>query len=123
MSKLRAQCQRQNYPGSDRTLPQRYPNFLASHLLRAHKSPYGNTMKLASTKPRENGKGEEKMEFEAKRLPPMPPAPNLSKVKFGKPIELFDGKDIKGWRLTDPNAANGWSAKDNVLVNAAVQED
>jgi hypothetical protein len=46
----------------------------------------------------------------------------LSQVKFGEPISLFNGKDLTGWRLTDPNAANGWGVKDGLLVNDVVQE-
>ncbi len=81
-----------------------------------------DSIKLTSTKPRENGQGEEKAEFSGKRTPPMPPAPDLSQVKYGQAIELFDGKDLNGWRLTDPNAVSGWSVKDGVLVNNPVQE-
>src|ERR1022692_4297761 len=47
--------------------------------------------------------------FTGKLTPPVPPAPDLSKVKFGAPITLFNGKDLSGWKLTDPNAVNGWS--------------
>jgi hypothetical protein len=83
----------------------------------------GNEMKLTSVKPRENGQGEEKIEFTGKRSPPMPPAPDLAKVQFGAPIELFNGKDLAGWRLTTPNAVSGWSAKDGILVNDARQEE
>jgi 3-keto-disaccharide hydrolase len=53
----------------------------------------------------------------------MPPAPDLSQVKFGDPIQLFNGKDLTGWRLTDPNAVCGWSVKDGLLVNDASQEE
>ncbi|HEV2393140.1 MAG TPA: DUF1080 domain-containing protein [Verrucomicrobiae bacterium] len=77
---------------------------------------------LTSVKPRENGQGEDVAEFSGRRQPPMPPAPDLTKVKFGRPMRLFDGKDLKGWRLTDPNALNGWSVQDGLLVNNAVQE-
>lgn len=61
--------------------------------------------------------------FSGRRQPPMPPAPDLSKVKFGPPIALFDGSDLNGWRLTDPKAVNGWSAKDGLLVNNPTQEE
>ena len=43
-------------------------------------------------------------------------------VKFGEPLQLFNGQDLAGWRLTDPNAVNGWSVKDGLLVNDPVQE-
>ena len=51
----------------------------------------------------------------------MPPAPDLAKVKFGEPIVLFNGKNLDGWELTNPHAANGWSVKDGVLTNNVVQ--
>src|SRR5439155_11316419 len=70
-----------------------------------------------------NGQGEEKVEFTGKRSPAMPPAPDLSKVKFGPAIQIFNGKDLSGWRLTDPKAVNGWSVKDGLLVNDARQEE
>ncbi len=43
----------------------------------------GDAMKLTTVKPRENGQGEEKADFTGRREPPMPPAPDLAKVKFG----------------------------------------
>jgi hypothetical protein len=52
-----------------------------------------------------------------KRLPPLPPRPDLSKVKFGKPIRLFNGVDLTGWKLINPKKINGWKVKDGELVN------
>jgi hypothetical protein len=86
-------------------------------------SVQGDEIKLTSVKPRENGQGEDTAEFGGRRQPPMPPAPALKKVKFGKAIRLFSGKDLTGWRLTDPKAVNGWSVKSGLLVNEAVQEE
>ncbi|MCE5302853.1 MAG: DUF1080 domain-containing protein [Planctomycetaceae bacterium] len=60
--------------------------------------------------------------FSGKRLPPLPARPDLSKVRFGEPISLFNGKNLDGWRLIDPKACNGWSARDGVLVNDAAQK-
>ena len=82
----------------------------------------GDDIKLSSSKPRENGQGDEVVEFGGHRQPPIPPAPDLKRVKFGKPEHLFNGKDLTGWRLTDPNAVNGWSVKDRLLVNNPMQE-
>ena len=81
----------------------------------------GDVLKLTTIKPRQNGQGEDKADFTGRRAPPMPPAPDLSQVKFGEPIQLFDGKDLSGWRLTDPRADNGWSVKDGLLVNSVKQ--
>ncbi len=67
--------------------------------------------------------GKSKSEFAGKRIPPLPPKPDLSKVKFGDPIQLFNGKDLTGWTLLNPKAANGWSVKDGVLTNNPAQEE
>lgn len=83
----------------------------------------GSRIEFSSTKPREDGKGEDKAKWTGKRTPPMPKAPNLAAVKFGDPIELFNGKDLTGWRLTDPGAINGWLARNGLLVNTAKQEE
>jgi hypothetical protein len=83
----------------------------------------GDAIKLSSETIRESGQGADKADFTGRREPPMPPAPDLSRVKFGEPIRLFDGKDLTGWRLTEPSAASGWSVKDGVLVNAVPQEE
>lgn len=83
----------------------------------------GTTIKLASVKPSDDGQREISSTFSGHRQPPIPPAPDLSKVKYDPPIELFNGKDLAGWRLTDPNAANGWSVKDGLLVNTVVHEE
>ena len=86
-------------------------------------SAHGDTLRLTSIKPHEDGQGEDRAEFMGRREPPMPPAPDLAKLKFGKPIRLFNGKNLTGWRLTDSNALNGWNAKDGLLVNTVAQEE
>jgi hypothetical protein len=63
-----------------------------------------------------------KQEFTGKRQPPVPPTPDLSKVKYGEPVQLFNGKDLTGWRIIEPGAANGWSVKDGALLSNPVQE-
>jgi hypothetical protein len=83
----------------------------------------GDKLKLTSSKPRASGAGTDQAEFAGKRQPPLPPAPDLAKVKFGEAISLFNGKDITGWRLVEPNGVNGWSAKDGLLVNDAPREE
>jgi hypothetical protein len=83
----------------------------------------GDAIKLASTKPHDNGQGEDKAEFDGRRQPPVPPAPDLSKVRFAQPSNLLNGKDLTGWRLTDPKALSGWSVKDGLLVNTVEHEE
>ncbi len=81
----------------------------------------GDQLRGASVRPKENGQGEERTGLRGRRTPPMSLAPDLSQVNFGSPIELFNGKDLTGWRLTQPSAVNGWSVKDGLLVNSNVQ--
>ena len=83
----------------------------------------GDTLKGARSNPGPDGKGTSKFEFTGKRIPPVPPAPDLSKVKFGDPIQLFNGKDLDGWELTVPTARNGWSVKDGILDNNPAQQE
>lgn len=62
--------------------------------------------------------------FSGKKIPPMPSTPpDLSKVRFGHPISLFNGKDLSGWRPHEPDKINGWSVKDGVLVNTTPKTD
>lgn len=72
---------------------------------------------------RADGQGLINEEFTGKRIPALPPAPDLSKLKFGDPITLFNGQDLNGWRLTSRGAVNGWSADNGVLINRPVQEE
>lgn len=60
-------------------------------------------------------------EFSGKRAPEIPPKPDLSQVKFGEPIVLFDGNNMDKWELVDPDSVNGWAVWDGFLVNNPVQ--
>jgi hypothetical protein len=82
----------------------------------------GDELKLTISYAGEDGKAVQE-DFTGKRTPPLPPAPDLSKVKFGEPIKLFNGKDIAGWKLVDPHQDSGWSVKDGVLMNRVAQEE
>ena len=47
-------------------------------------------------------------------------APSLKRTKapkWGKPIPLFNGKDLTGWKMTDPNTKNPWKVVDGNLVS------
>ena len=81
----------------------------------------GDHLKLTTVKKGANGSEFEKANFTGKRTPPPPPAPDLSKVKFGEPITLFNGLNLDGWKLTDAGAVNGWSVKEGLLINDPVQ--
>jgi hypothetical protein len=43
--------------------------------------------------------------------------------KWGEPVELFNGKDLAGWKPRHTGAKNGWAVKDSLLVNAAPGND
>lgn len=63
------------------------------------------------------------LELIGKRMPPLPERPDLKGVRFGEPIVLFNGRDLSGWRLSDPNKKNGWRVEDGVLVNDTPKTD
>ena len=72
--------------------------------------------------PKTNGMGLDSVQIRGTRLPAMPSPPDLSKLKFGEPINLIQNKnDLTGWKLIEENLTNGWSMNDGVLTNAPVQ--
>jgi hypothetical protein len=77
----------------------------------------GDALSLTTVKSKGDGKEFGKAEFTGKRIPPVPAAPDLSKVKFGDPIVLFNGKNLDGWELLNKGADYGWSVADGVLMN------
>lgn len=90
-----------------------------THTLRIEKT--GDSLKGTVTGPGRNG--EYLTHFTGSQMPPMPEKPNLSKVKFGKSIMLFNGKDLTGWELINPKQKNGFMAKDGILVNDPKQPE
>ncbi len=53
-------------------------------------------------------------------------APSLERPKpptWGDPVELFDGKDLAGWKPRSADVKSRWEARDGVLVNAAASTD
>ena len=58
-----------------------------------------------------------KANFTGKKIPDVPPAPDLSKVKFGAPIPLLNGKDMTGWKAMNEKAPNFWKVEDGLLSN------
>ena len=43
--------------------------------------------------------------------------------KKGKPIELFNGKDLSGWHALDPGVEMKWTVQDGMLRNAPPTTD
>jgi 3-keto-disaccharide hydrolase len=80
----------------------------------------GDALKLTTEREKE-GNVSGKASFSGKRIAPVPPAPDISKLKFGKAIELFNGKDLNGWKVM--GAPSGWRAENGVLVNDAQQKE
>jgi hypothetical protein len=73
--------------------------------------------------PRRDGKGVDSTLFSGTKLAPPPPAPDLTKLKFGTPVTLFNGKDLTGWRLINEKQKNGFTVADGVLSNNPVQTE
>jgi hypothetical protein len=71
--------------------------------------------------PNADGMGENIVPIKAKKLPDLPSAPNVAAATFGEPIKLFNGKDLTGWRLIDPEHKNGWVVENGVLINDPMQ--
>jgi hypothetical protein len=53
-------------------------------------------------------------------------APSLKRdhpPTWGEPVELFNGRDLSGWKPRHTGAKNGWVVKDGLLTNAAPGND
>jgi len=71
--------------------------------------------------PKKDGMGVDINELTGKKIPDLSQAPDLSKIKFGEAITLFNGKDLTGWELINPKDKNGFSVENSVLINNPVQ--
>jgi hypothetical protein len=80
----------------------------------------GDVLELTSTNIGADGK-EKSAKMSGKRIAPVPPTPELSKVQYDKPIQLI-GADLSNWRLVEKDAVNGWTIKDGVLSNRVQHE-
>lgn len=80
----------------------------------------GATMKLLTERAKADGVVYDRAEFSGFRIKDLPPRPDLATVKFGDPVPLFNGKDLTGWRLINPEADNGWSVQDGLLLNRVI---
>jgi hypothetical protein len=53
-------------------------------------------------------------------------APSLARTqppRWGEPVELFNGRDLAGWKPRNPRLKNGWLVREGLLVNAAPGND
>jgi hypothetical protein len=62
--------------------------------------------------------------FTGTKIPPVPTIPpDLSKVRFGLPIALLNGRDLTGWKPYETDKKMGWSIQDGDLVNTTPKTD
>lgn len=85
--------------------------------------PNGERLTGTAYFPDRSGMGTRTTEFEAVRIPEMPPAPDLSQATYGDPIDLFNGEDLTGWSLINDRQINGFKAEEGMLVNDPVQPE
>jgi hypothetical protein len=53
-------------------------------------------------------------------------APKLKRWKepvWGDPIELFNGRDLQGWKARNPKSKNGWIVQNGLLINKTPGND
>jgi len=82
----------------------------------------GNKLVGTLERPTGDGMNITTRKFTGWRLPVPGPAPDLSKVRYGTPIKLFNGKDLTGWRLINPRQTNGFKVVNGELVNDPVEK-
>ena len=80
-------------------------------------------LKHMTSSDKSKSKSVEVFQLVGKRMPPLPKKPDLTKVRFGKPVKLFNEQDLSGWRLANPNKKNGWRAEKGELVNETPKTD
>jgi hypothetical protein len=72
--------------------------------------------------PKASGIGIDSLCINGTKLPDVPPAPDLSAIKFGEPIQLINENGIMGWKLVEQERVNGWTVVDGILYNNPVQK-
>jgi hypothetical protein len=82
---------------------------------------YGDQLVGEEISPEKDGSSTT-VRFTGKKIPDLPAAPDLSKIIYGKPVKLLNGKDLTGWKLLEENKVNGWSIVDGALINDPVQK-
>lgn len=83
----------------------------------------GDVLSLSIATPARNGLGISVQQFTGKRIPDLPPAPDLSKANYGDAISLLKKNGLDGWTLLNDKKKNGWTVKNGVLVNNPVQPE
>lgn len=83
----------------------------------------GDRIKGVSVQPSRNGMEAYQATFYGWKPADVPSKPDLSGVEYGKPVELFNGKNLDGWKLLNPNQPNGFKVENGVLVNDPVQNE
>jgi hypothetical protein len=73
--------------------------------------------------PRRNGLSVDTSKFTGTKLPPVPPAPDMTQIKYGKPITLFNGMDLTGWKLLNEKHTNGFKVANGVMINDPIQTE
>ncbi len=68
--------------------------------------------------PSGDGMSVNKEKFIGWKLPDVGDAPDLSNAKYGKPVELFNGKNLDGWKLLEENKTNVFK----VIVGAMLHD-
>jgi hypothetical protein len=67
-----------------------------------------------------NAEDSSEVSWTAVRAPELPAREN---PQWGEPIALFNGEDLSGWKLRDPDGPNSWTAKDGILSNTGRGND
>ena len=94
---------------------------IVPHLFEITRS--GDRISGKSVQPARDGMRANVSKFYGWKLPDVPPAPDLSQIRYGKPVQLFNGKDLSGWKLTNPAQTNGFQVIGGVLVNDPVRQE
>jgi hypothetical protein len=77
----------------------------------------GDKLEGVAISPARDGMSANKQKFKGWKLPDVVEAPDLSNVKYGDPVKLFNGKNLDGWELMGEGRKNGFKVVDGVLVN------
>jgi hypothetical protein len=83
----------------------------------------GNFIKIKRRIIDQQGKLQNEVSFNGKKIPPHGAPPDLSTLQYGEPIKLLNDKDLSGWRVMNKKAPNCWSIKDGVLSNRVTGTD